>query len=141
APSFTATTKIKLVPEGAETGKQAGLVVFGMDYATLSIANQGNGFVLRQTRAMGAKDNMQEELIEEVRLKDNSLVLQVLVSGPGARCQFKYSTDGKVFKDIGGPFKAQPGQWVGAKVGLFSSSDAGIKYGGYADVDYFRITK
>lgn len=141
APSFTATTKIKLVPEGDDTGRRAGLVVFGMDYATLTIAHEGKGFVLRQTRALGAKDNKGEELIEEVILKDNDLVLQVVVSGPDALCQFKYSTDGKLFKDIGKPFKAQAGQWVGAKVGLFSSSPAGIKYGGYADVDYFRITK
>lgn len=141
APGFRASAKIKLVPEGAAMGKSAGLLVFGLDYATLTLTQRGNEFVLRQTLAVEAGDNLGEELIEEVKLKGNEAVLQVVVRGPDALCQFRYSTDGEVFKDIGKPFKAREGQWVGAKVGLFSASRPGIKYGGYADVDYFRITK
>ena len=141
APDFKATTQVKLWPEEAESGKSAGLIVFGLDYATLTLAKDANGYVLRQTRALGAKDNNGEEVMEEIRLRDNGIVLQVEVKGPGALCQFRYSTDGKRFKDIGRPFQAKEGQWVGAKVGLFSSSGADIKYGGYVDVDYFRITK
>lgn len=141
APDFKATTHLRLWPEEAETGKRAGLIVFGLDYATLSLAKEAGGYVLRQTLALGAKDNKPETVVEEVSLKDNGIHLQVVVKGPDALCQFRYSTDGKRFKDLGKPFKAKEGQWVGAKVGLFADSAPDIKYGGYVDVDYFRITK
>ena len=56
-------------------------------------------------------------------------------------CQFSYSEDGKKFKKIGLPFKAKEGKWIGAKVGLFSVSAQEAKRGGYADVEYFKVTK
>ncbi len=141
APNFKASTKIKLVPEEAESGKSAGLMVFGLDYATLTLTHDTEGYVLKQTQAIQAKKNLPEETNEETRVKTNEVYLQVEVTGPDAMCQFSYSTNGKKYTKIGKPFKAQPGQWVGAKVGVFSVSEAAIKYGGYADVDYFRITE
>ena len=60
---------------------------------------------------------------------------------PDAMCQFSYSENGKEYKKIGKPFKAQPGKWIGAKVGLFSISTQEANRGGYADVEYFQITK
>ena len=129
------------MPEEAENGKSAGLIVFGLDYATLTLTqNQGN-YVLKQTQVLEAKKNYPEEVNEEVKLSTNEVILKVEVSAPNALCQFSYSLDGKKFINIGKPFTAKPGQWVGAKIGVFSVSDAYIKYGGYADVDYFRITK
>ncbi len=141
APSFKASTKIKLVPEEAESGKSAGLMVFGLDYATLTLTRDAEGYVLKQTQSIQAKKNLPEETNEETRVKINEVYLQVEVTGPDAMCQFSYSTNGNKYTKIGKPFKAQPGQWVGAKVGVFSVSEAAIKYGGYADVDYFRITE
>ncbi|MDP5043870.1 MAG: hypothetical protein NWQ06_02695 [Leeuwenhoekiella sp.] len=38
-------------------------------------------------------------------------------------------------------FTAKPGKWLGAKVGIFSVSSLDAKSGGYADFDFFRITK
>ena len=42
---------------------------------------------------------------------------------------------------IGEPFKAKEGKWIGAKVGLFSVSTQKANRGGYADIEYFKITK
>jgi hypothetical protein len=36
-------------------------------------------------------------------------------------------------------FSAQPGQWIGAKVGLFCVRLGKINDAGFADVDWFRI--
>ena len=140
APNFAATTKLKLVPEEAKNGKSAGLMVFGLDYATLTLTYKDGSFVLRQTQALEAKKNNPEGVNEEVKLNTNEVILKVEVSAPHALCQFSYCLDGEKFINIGKPFMAKPGQWVGAKVGVFSVSDALIKYGGYADVDYFRIS-
>ena len=141
APNFSATTKITLIPEEAKSGKTAGLIIMGMDYATLSISHDEKGFFLKQTQALKAIDGNEEKTNEEIRLKSNTAYFKVEVSAPDAMCQFSYSENGKNFKKIGIPFKAQPGKWVGAKVGLFSISTQEAKRGGYADVDYFKISK
>lgn len=141
APNFTASTKITLVPEDAKRGKTAGLIIMGTDYATLSISHDEKGFFIKQSEAIKAIDGADEIVNEHVRLKTNSAYFRVEVSAPDAMCQFSYSENGKNYKKLGKPFKAQPGKWIGAKVGLFSISTQEAKRGGYADVDYFKITK
>jgi len=141
APNFSASTKIKLIPEEAKSGKTAGLIIMGMDYATLSISHDEKGYFLKQTQAIKAIDGAKEVINEETRLKNNAAYFKVEISAPDAMCQFSYSENGKNYKKIGKPFKAQPGKWIGAKVGLFSVSTQEAKRGGYADVAYFKITK
>ncbi|MXN92334.1 family 43 glycosylhydrolase [Flavobacterium sp. Sd200] len=141
APDFTASTKITLHPGEAKSGKSAGIIIMGMDYATLSIANDEKGFFIKQTEAIKAMDGAKEKINAEERLTTNTAYLKVEVTGPDAMCQFLYSEDGKKFKKIGKSFKSEVGKWIGAKVGLFSVSTQESKRGGYADVDYFKITK
>ncbi|WP_066220145.1 glycoside hydrolase family 43 protein [Formosa haliotis] len=141
APSFSASTKITLVPEEAKSGKSAGIIIMGMDYATLSIANDSKGFYIKQTESMDAIHGASEKIIEEKRLKSNTVFFKVEITAPNAMCQFSYSENGKNFKKIGKPFKAKEGKWIGAKVGLFSISTMEAKRGGYADVSYFKIGK
>ncbi len=141
APDFTATTKIKLIPEEAEEGKRAGLIIMGMDYATLTITQDKQGFLIRQTKAIDAITGTKEETIAEKRIDSNEVIFRVKISAPNAMCEFSYSEDGEKFTEIGEDFMAKPGKWIGAKVGLFSVSTQKAKRGGYADVAYFRITK
>lgn len=141
APEFTASTKITLIPEEAKEGKTAGLIVMGMDYATLSISHNEDGYFLKQTEAINAIKGNEEQVNEEVKLKSNSAYFKVEVTAPDTMCQFLYSENGKKFKKIGKPFKAREGKWIGAKVGVFCISTQEAKRGGYADVDYFKISK
>ena len=141
APEFTATTKISLFPEEATEGKRAGLIIFGMDYATLTLTHDEQGFLIRQTEAIDAEGGQQEKISAEKPISSNEVVFRVQVSAPDAKCQFSYSEDGRNFTNIGKPFTAVPGKWVGAKIGLFSVSSQKAKRGGYADFDWFRITK
>ncbi|MCX2680004.1 glycoside hydrolase 43 family protein [Galbibacter sp. EGI 63066] len=141
APRFTATTKIELVPEDGKKQRKAGLIVMGMDYATLTITEKNGNFYLQQTEGIDAEHGGEEKIIDEIKLKNNNAYFKVEVTAPDAMCQFSYSENGKRFKKIGKPFKASPGKWIGAKVGLFSISGKGAKRGGYADVEWFRISK
>lgn len=141
APEFTASTKITLIPEEAKEGKTAGLIVMGMDYATLSISHNEDGYFLKQTEAINAIKGNEEQVNEEVKLKSNSAYFKVEVTAPDTMCQFLYSENGKKFKKIGKPFKAREGKWIGSKVGVFCISTQEAKRGGYADVDYFKISK
>jgi hypothetical protein len=58
----------------------------------------------------------------------------------GGRTEFSFSTDGTAFAAIGEPFQAQPGRWVGAKIGLFALRNGQqAREAGYLDVDWFRV--
>ena len=56
-------------------------------------------------------------------------------------CIFSYSIDGVEYKQLGEPFAAKKGKWIGAKVGLFALRNGKVYESGYADVDWFRIDK
>jgi hypothetical protein len=58
-----------------------------------------------------------------------------------AMCSFTFSTDGKNFKNVGVPFKAREGRWIGAKVGFFFNRPAKFNDVGSADIDWFRFEK
>lgn len=136
-PAFTATTKVTFKP--LEHGTRTGLVIMGKDYACLSMTESNNIFSLSQITCTNAHKGSQEKVIEETTLSENTVFLRVTVTEPEAICQFSYSTNGKSFHNLGGPFAAKPGIWVGAKVGLFCIRNQNVSNGGYADFDWFRI--
>lgn len=141
APNFTAATKVKLTPEDAKEGKTAGLLVMGTDYQSIVITNKPDGYYVQLRRAEKADRGGEEKVIFESKLKGNEAYFKVKVSEPNGLCQFSFSEDGKKFKDAGEKFQGKPGKWIGAKVGLYSVSTQEANRGGYADFDYFRVTK
>lgn len=141
APEFVATTKVKLFPEDAKEGKFAGLLVMGTDHQSLVITNKPDGYYLQLRRAEKAEKGGEEKILKEIKLKGNEAYLKVNVNEPNGICTFSYSENGQKFEKIGEPFQATPGKWIGAKVGLYSVSEGKSPRGGYADFDFFRITK
>ncbi|MBK0370198.1 glycoside hydrolase family 43 protein [Flavobacterium agrisoli] len=140
---FSATTKIKLVPEEATSGKSAGLLVMGLDYASVRIIRKNEGFFVEQLEAKNASKNQSENINASEKINQNEVYFKVEVKekDKNAICEFSYSLDGKKFLKIGKPFTATPGKWIGAKVGLYSVSEQESKRGGYADVDWFKVEK
>jgi hypothetical protein len=53
--------------------------------------------------------------------------------------RFSYSVDGTNFNDVGTPFTAKQGRWIGAKVGLYALGTVAVSEYGFADIDWFRI--
>ena len=141
APEFNVSTKISLIPGDGKEQRKTGLIIMGRDYATVTLTEKEGTFYLQNTQAIKADAGAKEEVLEEITLKSNTVYLKVAVSAPDAMCQFSYSENGRNFKKFGAPFKARVGKWIGAKVGLFSISTPEASRGGYADVEYFRITK
>lgn len=142
APQFSATTEIKLFPPAeAESGKRAGLLIMGTDYATVYISHDEKGFFVEQSECIDAIGGNLETENERQRLKGNRVYLRVEVTSPNGLCQFSYSENGTRFKKLGKIFRARQGKWIGAKVGLFCESDADAKRYGYADIEFFRVTK
>jgi len=139
APDFTATTKVSLHPEEAISGKSAGLIVMGMDYASLSLLYENEKFYIQRSESIGAINEEKEVVLDKKLSASNTVYLKVQVISPKGVCQFSYSENGRNFKIIGKPFYAQPGKWIGAKVGVFCMSSPVSKRGGYADFDWFRV--
>jgi beta-xylosidase len=127
------TTKVDLTSAG--DGDTAGLIVFGYDYAWIGIKQEKTSLVLAHAmRREAVKGQPQEERIP-YGLSQLSIYVRVIVRASG-KCQFAFSNDGQRFTNIGEPFTATVGRWVGAKVGLFAAGSPGA----YADFDFFRVT-
>ena len=142
AENYTATTKLKLNIEwDVWQGKQAGLIMLGNDYSYLAIRKDADGYYVEQLKNEGASQGGLEKSLGKERIGSNEVYLRVKVEGPDALCRFRYSEDGKNFKDLGDTFHASRVLWSSAKVGIFCTSEPGFRIGGWADFDWFRISK
>ncbi|MBP5419285.1 MAG: glycoside hydrolase 43 family protein [Bacteroidales bacterium] len=145
APNFTATTKVKFSPSEKYVGERAGLVIMGFDYAALVMENTVDGIKLARITCKEAKKGSNETIegntINVERNQDVFLRISVKQEGIEAVCNLSYSFDGKKFTPLGNKFYAKPGQWIGAKMGLFVTRNVVSNDGGWLDVDYFRVTK
>lgn len=154
APNFTATMKLTFSPTKQYKGERTGLVVMGMDYAALVLENAADEMTLSQVVCHGADKGQPEQVNASVGLKESTVYLRVKFGCDGRKiaqsegghdllvtCDFSYSTDGRTFSPLGTTFQAREGKWIGTKVGTFCTRPA-IKAndGGWADVDWFRIT-
>ncbi len=155
APNFTATMKLTFTPSPKYTGERTGLVVMGRDYAALVLENTENGLVLSQVECKKADSGKPEKVNESTPLANSTVYLKARFSTDFEKisksegghdlvvmCEFSYSTDGKRYKKLGTPFQVREGKWIGAKIGTFCTRPAMVTNdGGWADVDWFRITK
>lgn len=140
ADAFAATMKLRFSPSPKYKGERTGLVVMGMDYAGLIMENTDNGIILSQTECINADKGSSETVNGKVTVSDKWVYLRVAFDA-SAQCTFTYSTDGKNYQTLGKPFQAREGKWIGAKVGMFCTRpNMVINDGGWADVDWFRIS-
>ena len=137
AEEFMATTKLVYNP--CLDGEKIGFTVFGLDYAYLSLTKKGNSSELAFTTCKDADKGTAEKETVITKLTEKSTVFfRVLVKKDGL-CQFSYSSDGATFMDVGEPFKARVGKWIGAKIGFFCTRNVKTNDSGFADIDYFEV--
>ena len=136
APEFIVTTKLEFGK--LANGQRAGLVVMGIDYSYLAVERTATGFRLIKVVCRDAENATAEVVEGEVVPPGESVLLRVKV-GPGAICDFSYSSDGKQFVMLGKSFTAREGKWIGAKVGLFCLASGQARESGHADFDWFRF--
>ena len=124
----------------AAVDESAGMILFGMDYATLVLRKSADGLELVQQACIDARGGKPERDVEIVTVEAGSVYLRIdVVEGGFAR--YSYSVNGKQFSPIGETFKAVEGRWVGAQIGLFAKKTAGEKAGGNADFDFFQVDR
>ncbi|MDR2449410.1 MAG: glycoside hydrolase 43 family protein [Prevotellaceae bacterium] len=141
APDFTATVKLTFSPCGKLKNERTGLLVMGLDYALLSLENTPEGFVLSQNECRDADRGNPERTNASVTLDNGTVYLRVKVErqGVSALCTFSYSINGETYRQIGEPFTAREGKWIGAKAGLFCSRPSTFNDAGWVDTDWFRV--
>lgn len=140
--NFTATTKVQLNIEWEVwQGKQAGLIMLGVDYSYLAIRKDAGGYYVEQLQNKDANQGGLENSVGKKRLVSNEVYLRVKVEGPDALCRFSYSEDGVRFEEIGATFHASRVLWSSAKMGIFCTSEPTYRIGGWADFDWFRVSK
>ena len=148
---FVATTHLTVAAKGEQ--QMGGLIMMGLDYSALVVCRVGDEFQLQQRTCKGADKNKKEEVQVLATLKatdadkynyepaiycDVYLRLQVK---KGGEMTFSYSMNGKKYTSVGQMFKMREGKWIGAKIGLVAAQPAGKAVKGFANVDWFRVTK
>lgn len=136
ASQFTVTTKVTFTPRANQD--KTGLIVMGLDYASLSITKTSDGLVISQAICKDAEKGSAEKESAPIPVTGNTFYLRVKIA-KGAKADFSYSQDGTDFHPVGEPFQAREGRWIGAKVGLFAVGENPIGESGYADYDWFRF--
>lgn len=136
--TFSATTKINFT--AANINDRAGLMLFGLDYAFVSVVKKQDGNYITYNNCLAADKNSKEQEKLVSKVAGNTIFFKLIMMA-GAKATFSYSIDGKTFEKIAGTFTARPGKWVGAKLGLFATSTVKTNDAGFIDVDWFRIEK
>lgn len=138
AEEFMVTTKLTFKPNNKIENEKTGLVIMGRSYANIAIKSKKDGLFLTFGLCENA-DKGKSELEKEIgKLKSANVYLRVKVFGQ-ARCKFSYSEDGTNFIEIDNEFQATAGQWIGAKIGLFSTRETQTNDSGNAEYDWFRV--
>lgn len=153
AAEFTATMKATVVLQNE--ADKAGLIIMGWNYAYLALKKKSSGYELELVSCIEAEDKNEENISTRVspenlkietkynyqtKLEYVDLYLRVKIKD-GGLCMFSYSTDGRVYQNIGEPFKAKQGKWIGAKIGMFILNKSKDTQRSWMDIDWFRIGK
>jgi beta-xylosidase len=129
ARSFRVETSVEL--HASQDGDEAGLMIAGDEFAAYAVRRVGGQLEL-VFRRRGT-----EEII--TALANGEVRLQVEVAD-GGWCSFALVTANSTRQFARKKFQAQPGKWIGAKVGIYCTG-AATETCGYADFDYFRFSK
>lgn len=140
AEEFITTSKISFHPNEKLVGEKTGLIIMGMSYAYIGLESKEDGVYLKYVTCINAeKGGLEKEVILK-KVNSTSIHFQVKIS-KGGICQFSYSEDGTNYSPISDSFVADPGKWIGAKVGLFATRTSKTNDSGFVDVDWFRFSK
>jgi beta-xylosidase len=135
AEEFTASVKVSFKPKFEN--ERFGLVVFGADYASISVVKRKDGIYIVHHENIGADKNNHEKEISVSPFNVQEFYLTVKIV-KGGICKFSYGSE-KMTGDLTETFTAKPGRWVGAKIGLFCTRTNITNDAGFADIDWFRI--
>ncbi len=137
-PTEIFTNTVKMDVSHLNDGEESGLIVFGLDYASVIVKKVGDHYIIEQRVCMKADQNQPEKVNAKEETQSSNLWLRLKLQ-KGGKVNYFYSTDGEKFTGIGESFTAREGKWVGAKTGLYAKRSGIIGLGGYSLIDWFRV--
>lgn len=135
---FTATSRVIFHP--AFVNDRVGMIVFGSDYASVSLVKKADGNYITFNTALDADKNAKEREVVLKKSTGTDVYFRITVRD-SAMCRFSFSEDGITFISAPGEFKAKPGRWVGSRIGFFCTGTTKTNDAGFADLDWIRFTK
>ena len=151
APDYTVTAAMQFHP--SYEGDRAGLILMGHDYATIGLRYVDGKVILEQNYCPDAmkKGTAERQLAtKEIASTGDAVTVwlrcriekQAYANGtPRMICRYAYSLDGKKFHDFGEACDGREGHWIGAKAGFYTDATIRRNDGGWADFDWFRVSK
>jgi beta-xylosidase len=131
--TFTTSLELQDVP----VGTRAGVVVLGMKYAWLGIIRTAEGYVLGD--GAGGEGPHEQRLGRSIALPGARIELQIRTDGT-PRSTFAWrSGPGEPWEVQGWNFEVVKGQWIGAELGLFTTSPLGSEESGNVIVGPVRV--
>nr|WP_232373131.1 hypothetical protein [Pinibacter aurantiacus] len=140
AEKFVATTKLTFTINPKIKDERVGLVIMGQSYASIGLRSAKDGLNIVYATCRNAVNGERETEKVLGSLSGKTVYFRVTVNEK-AKCEFSYSLDGEKFISTNETFQAEPGKWIGAKMGLFCTRTVVTNDAGWADVDWFRITE
>lgn len=139
AEAFEVTTRVSLHPK--QDGERAGLIVWGQDYALISLEHNKGNIMLVHGSCIDAQKAATYERKQVLGSAASSPVYLRARMTKGGEVEFGYSTDGETYTTVSEKHIAKQGKWIGAKVGIFCTGAGRTNDPGYAKYDWFRINK
>jgi beta-xylosidase len=119
-------------------GDRFGLIIMGASYAYVSLIKKVDGIYATYDVCNDASLGRVETEQVLTKIDEKHVYLNVEVKKGGV-CSFGYSNDGAMYVPVAERFQAVQGTWIGAKVGLFCSSNTTTNDAGFAEVDWFGV--
>ncbi len=133
---FTTTTKVSFKPK--MNGEKFGFMIFGLDYAYISLEKKADKILLSYNTCKQA-DKANPE-VQQVIASDTLANYYFRISvAKNAICTFSYSIDRTNFTNVAATFAAKPGKWIGAKIGFFCTRTEKTNDSGWAEIDWIRF--
>jgi beta-xylosidase len=136
-PADEFTVRVKLTFKPKFKNERIGLVLFGSDYAYISLEKLDDGTYIKCRENSKADKNEKEKDGAGFPVKANTVYLELKVE-KGGIYRFGFSEDGSEYITIAKSYTAKPGRWVGAKIGLFCLRNNITNDAGFADIDWVR---
>ena len=142
AEKFTATTQINF--NSFQKGERAGFILFGKSYAAIELKNTAVGLVINYVECNKADKGIKEvvtPLVALATLNNPTQIYLRLQMESAAIAKFAYSLDGVNYTTLDNQFIAEPGVWVGAKMGFYCVSNHSTNDAGFVEIKSFSLTK
>lgn len=130
-PAREFTVEVSVDFSGGRPGDEAGLIIMGRAHAGIGLRKTQFGTQLLLFKS-------EDRILEET--STNVAMLRVTV-GEGGITTFSHAAKDARWIALAETFQAQPGIWIGAKVGLYCLCGNEAAGGGFADFDYFRFAR